>query len=359
MKVLFVCYSHQRDYFLTSHAECINNRGGEANFLILDEGEEGSSRSRKSLVTIPSHLIKLRGAAKALKPDMVISITPKAGLVVAIYGVLFGSNAAHIHWFTGQVWCNFIGFKRWIYKSIDTFICSRSSRTFVDGVGQRDFLLNCGFKERKLIVNGEGSIGGVEDSFFSTLGERKKNTEDSKLRIGVVGRICPDKGIQFILDNFSKSILDEKNAVLHFFGEFDNCPAELICRFNERVISGDFIFHGTIREPDIYANIDILLLASYREGFSNVILEAQAFGVPVLSRNIYAVTTSLVDTKSGFLFNDIKELIGYIEKLSSASVRDEMGAYGNQFAEKNFKRSHVVNLICDAYEDSLGNGQSI
>ena len=54
MKVLFFCYSHQRDYFLTSHAECIKNRGGEANFLILDEGEEGSSRSRQSLITIPS-----------------------------------------------------------------------------------------------------------------------------------------------------------------------------------------------------------------------------------------------------------------------------------------------------------------
>jgi len=356
MKVLFVCYSHQKDYFLTSHAECINNRGGEADFLILDDGEVGSSRSRKSVLTIPLHLMKLRKVAKSLRPDMMISITPKAGLVVAIYGVLFSWPAVHIHWFTGQVWCNFVGFKRWIYQSLDTFISWRSSHTFVDGVGQRDFLLNCGFKERKLIVNGEGSIGGVEDSFFSMLGQSKNNVGDSKLRIGVVGRICPDKGIQFILDNFSKSILDEKNAVLHFFGEFDNCPAELICRFNERVISGDFIFHGTVREPDIYANIDILLLASYREGFSNVILEAQAFGVPVLSRNIYAVTTSLVSTKSGFLFNNFKELISYVEKLSNVSVRDDMGSYGKQFAEKNFKRSHVVNLICDAYEDSLRNG---
>tara|TARA_B110001450_G_scaffold256385_1_gene286683 strand:+ start:20186 stop:21265 length:1080 start_codon:yes stop_codon:yes gene_type:complete len=359
MKALFFCYSHQKDYFLTSHAECIKNRGGEANFLILDEGEEGSSRSRQSLITIPSDLMKLRGAVKSLAPDMVISITSKAGLIVAIYSVLFVSTPAHIHWFTGQVWCNFVGLRHWVYRSIDAFTCSRSSLTFVDGFGQRDFLLNNGFKDKKLIVNGEGSIGGVEDSFFSTFGERKKNVQNSKLRIGVVGRICPDKGIGFILDNLSTSILDEKNVVLHFFGEFDNCPADIICKFNQRVISGDFIFHGSVHEPDIYSNIDVLLLASYREGFSNVILEAQAFGVPVLARNIYAVTTSLVNTKSGFLFSDIKELIFYIEKLSNDSVRDEMGAYGKQFAEKNFKRSHVVSLICDAYEDALGNGKNI
>ena len=96
-----------------------------------------------------------------------------------------------------------------------------------------------------------------------------------------------------------------------------------------------------------------MLLASYREGFSNVILEAQAFGVPVVSRNIYAVTTSLVNTKSGFLFNNFKELISCVDKLSNVSVRDDMGSYGRKFAEKNFKRSHVVNLICDAYEHSL------
>jgi glycosyltransferase involved in cell wall biosynthesis len=353
MKVLFFCYSHQRDYFLISHAECINNRGGEASFLVLDEGEKGSSRSRQSLITIPKDLMKLRSAVKSLTPDLVVSITPKAGFIASLYGVLAVSNLVHIHWFTGQVWCNFVGLKRWIYQTIDAFICSRSTHTFVDGFGQRDFLLNSGFKERKLIVNGQGSIGGVEDSFFSIFRDSKGTAPDNKLRIGIVGRICPDKGIRFILDNLSKSILDNVNAVLHFFGEFDNCPNDIICEFNERIDFGDFIFHGTVPEPDIYSNIDILLLASYREGFSNVILEAQAFGVPVLSRNIYAVTTSLVDTKSGFLFNDIKELIGYIEKLSNKSLRNEMGVYGKKFAEKNFKRSHVVNLICDAYENAL------
>jgi glycosyltransferase involved in cell wall biosynthesis len=350
MRALFICYSHQRDYFLKSHSECINNRGGEANFLILDEREEGSSRSRKSLLTIPLDLIMLRGAVKSLAPDIVISITPKAGLIAAIYGVFFDSTAAHVHWFTGQVWCNFVGLKRWIFRSIDAFICLRSARSFVDGFGQRDFLLNCGFDKGKLIVNGKGSVGGVQDAFFEKIYEGKRNRHDNKLRIGVVGRICRDKGIQFILDNFSKSILDEHNAVLHFFGEFDNCSADVIREFNRRVKLGDFVFHGTVTESEIYPNIDILLLASYREGFSNVVLEAQAFGVPVLSRNIYAVTTSLVNTKSGFLFNDFRELVGYIEELSNVSVREAMGAYGRSFATKNFKRSYVVNLICNAYE---------
>lgn len=355
MIVLFLCYTHQRDYFLAAHAEYINNHDGEAHFLILDEGDEGSSKARKSLVTIPFDLMKLRHAVRSVKPDIVISITPKAGLIAAIHGLLFNATTAHVHWFTGQVWCNFVGLKRWLYKSIDIFISLRSSQTFVDGLGQRDFLLSCGFNKEKLIVNGEGSISGVEDSFFSATRSRKNKIPKERLRIGVVGRICPDKGIQYILDNFSRSILDETGSVLHFFGEFDNCADEVISKFDERVKYGDFIFHGSMHETVIYSNIDILLLASYREGFSNVILEAQAFGVPVLSRNIYAVTTSFVNTKSGFLFDEVEELVGYIHILNDESVRETMGDYGKRFAEKNFKRSFVVKLICDAYRNVIEN----
>ena len=55
------------------------------------------------------------------KPNMIISITPKAGLISSLTSML-SFRLKHIHYFTGQYWTNYRGLKKLFFKLIDQFI---------------------------------------------------------------------------------------------------------------------------------------------------------------------------------------------------------------------------------------------
>ena len=52
---------------------------------------------------------------------------------------------------------------------------------------------------------------------------------------------------------------------------------------------------------NIYAGIDLLVLPSYREGFGNAIIEAEAMGIPVIVSNIPGPQDTMVENETGYL----------------------------------------------------------
>ena len=55
-----------------------------------------------------------------IRPNLSISFTPKIGFIVTC--LIFNKDPYRIHWFTGQIWANYNGFKKVFYKSIDRLI---------------------------------------------------------------------------------------------------------------------------------------------------------------------------------------------------------------------------------------------
>ena len=49
-----------------------------------------------------------------------------------------------------------------------------------------------------------------------------------------------------------------------------------------------------------YNTMDVLLFPTYREGFGNVSIEAQAVEVPVIANNVTGAKDTLVDNFTGF-----------------------------------------------------------
>ena len=67
------------------------------------------------------------------KPNLTISITPKAGLITALSSFI-ARVSYRIHYFTGQTWVTKKGFVRFIYKTEDQIIFNLSYHFLMDRI---------------------------------------------------------------------------------------------------------------------------------------------------------------------------------------------------------------------------------
>jgi hypothetical protein len=80
-------------------------------------------------------LLKLVGVLRKVKPSVVHSITPKAGLLAMMAG--FAARVPHRwHTFTGQVWVTREGIGRSILKALDRIIVLFATAVFADSASQ-------------------------------------------------------------------------------------------------------------------------------------------------------------------------------------------------------------------------------
>lgn len=76
----------------------------------------------------------------------------------------------------------------------------------------------------------------------------------------------------------------------------------------ERDLGGMVVFHGEIEDArELISNSDVLLLTSDYEGTPNVVLEAMASGVPVVSTNVGDAAELIKHGETGFLFDPQRE----------------------------------------------------
>jgi glycosyltransferase involved in cell wall biosynthesis len=138
-------------------------------------------------------------------------------------------------------------------------------------------------------------------------------------------------------------------------------------------------FRGRVPRDEILNNIlpntDIYLLPTYAEAFGYAVLEAMAYGIPVIATNIFAVPEMIEHEKSGYLINvdqfdcenmykgyvvnEIPEnfknyitgkLFEYLTQLiDSSSLRKRIGSNGLNVARMKFSFETRNRLMADIY----------
>ena len=106
----------------------------------------------------------------------------------------------------------------------------------------------------------------------------------------------------------------------------------------------------------LYAGMDLLVLASHREGFPRAPMEAAAFGVPVVATDIRGCRQAVDDGVTGLLVppRDPEALAVGIEKLvTDAELRRLMGAAGRAKAIAEFDQRRCVDITATTYERLL------
>ena len=98
---------------------------------------------------------------------------------------------------------------------------------------------------------------------------------------------------------------------------------------------------------DLYRAMDIFCLPSLREGFPNVVLEAAACGLPVITTTATGCRDS-VRPETGWVScagdpHDLARCL--IAALTNPGARSAMGTAGREWVERDFERRHIQALI--------------
>ncbi len=230
---------------------------------------------------------------RAEKPDMVHSMTPKAGLLCMTAAWMAGVPY-RIHTFTGLIWPTTSGIKRKILMMTDRITCACATHVIPESQGVLNDLKNHGITKKPMHILGYGNVKGVDLSYWKNTKELKVKSEELKVNPAsekiftflFVGRIVGDKGINELVAAFNKLIERKKEK-----GEGRSCRLVLVGWIEDHLdpVSPE-TRHLIEAMPEIeavgpkpvddllsyYASADCFVFPSYREGFPNTVLEAGA-----------------------------------------------------------------------------------
>ncbi|NQE05075.1 D-inositol-3-phosphate glycosyltransferase [ANME-1 cluster archaeon GoMg1] len=172
----------------------------------------------------------------------------------------------------------------------------------------------------------------------------------SDLNIINVGRLSPEKGIQYLIKSL-KYLSPATKLFLVGDGPEKNSLEGLVTRtgLKNRVIFMGKIAHEKL--PKLLNAMDVFVLpAISMEGFSNSMLEAMACGLPVITTPIGAGAEVIKEEIGGVVeTKNPKKLADGIIKCSNLD-----GKKIRAYVEENFSFSVVTNLVYDLYSQLCG-----
>ncbi len=170
--------------------------------------------------------------------------------------------------------------------------------------------------------------------------------EDNGIIISYIGRIMKDKGIDELLEAAKKLKKTHTNVQYRLIGFFDDDYEKTV-----RKAEWDGFITYISQQADIHpwmAESHAIIMPSYHEGMSNVILEAAATGRPVLCSDIPGCREGVDDGKSGLLFKvkSSQAVADAVERFLKMSheERESMGKAGRAKMERCFNRDTVVDM---------------
>ena len=314
----------------------------------------------------PSPIIDLITFLKLLfllvknKPDLTISISPKAGFITALSS--FISRVPYrIHWFTGQAWVTKKGFIRNFYKILDRIIFNLSHHVLVDSHSQRKFLLfnNIISKNRSTVLL-KGSVGGVNIKKFKYKISNRKYLR-KKLNISkdiftflYLGRINKDKGIIELIEAFARVERIYKAARLVLVGPMEDFYINKLIKNYKKVI-----YAGETLTPQKWFSLgDIFCFPSHREGFGSVVIEAGSCNLATLGSNIYGINDAIVENETGFLhkvgsIRDIKKKMLFVIK--NKKMLKKFGLKSRLRVEKDFDENLISEKLLEFIQSIIKN----
>ena len=294
------------------------------------------------------------------KFDIVQYSTPNASLYASI-AAKKAKIPVRLYCQWGMVYLGFDGIKRIIFKLIEKYTCKCSTDIQPDSKGNLDFCRKNGFySEEKSRIVWNGCANGLNTEKFDCSKKeeyrkeirQKYNIIDDVVVLGFLGRVMRDKGFNELMTAFKQLKSKYNNVKLLYVGyneKPDTVDQNLLKYFEEcdDIISTD----GWVDDPQKYlAAMDIFMFPSYREGFGNVVIEAEAMKVPVVVSDIPGPQNGIVDGVTGYLVPP-RTVEGLVEKTSALieneDLRKQFGESGSKFVRESFDSKILINKIIE------------
>ena len=175
-----------------------------------------------------------------------------------------------------------------------------------------------------------------------------KNFKSNICNIGFVGRISPEKNVINLIKAIKIVIDGGENVELLLFGDTRN--VEYLKNVNDTIKECNlekrvFIKGRSNNINNAYKEIDLLCLISDYEGFSNVLSEGLACGLPIITSTIEENIYLVEDQVNGFIVNhkDPQNIAnGIYEYLNlSIELKTQMTKHNRKKAEKIFNNEKI------------------
>jgi glycosyltransferase involved in cell wall biosynthesis len=303
---------------------------------------------------------------RAICPTVTNVSTPKAGLLGG-FAAWLSRVPCRFYTLRGLRFETAKGVRRQLLVYADRLACCFAHRVICVSQSLREKAIASGLTSReKTVVFGSGSSNGVDASRFELTPEMLSRAAQLRLQldippmapvVGFVGRLTRDKGVPELVEAFRRLAYRFPDLRLLLIGRFeDEDPLSIATRkfvqTHPRVICA-----GPVEDPaPYYALMDVLVLPTHREGFPNVVLEAQAAGKPVVAARATGVLDAIVDGETGLLF-PVGEEVAIAEAVarlfSDVALAKKLACAGQKRVKHEFQQEHIWEMLCEEYFRSL------
>jgi glycosyltransferase involved in cell wall biosynthesis len=268
--------------------------------------------------------------------DCILTATPGpmglAGLAIArilklpVYGTYHTAFPQYVRMFTEDTSMEEAAWRymRWFYGQMDA-IYAPSRSTAAD-------LVEHGIDRAKVVVHPRGVDAerfqpGRRNGFFEHMGIARN------FKLLYVGRVSREKGLDVLAEAFRLVHAHRPDARLVVVGD-----GPYLEEMRAQLVGLPAVFTGYLRGQDLveaYAGADLFVFPSATDTFGNVVLEAQASGLPVVVTSAGGPCESMLPGRSGLVVPPGDPAALALAALELALDRDRllrMGAEARRFA---------------------------
>ena len=296
---------------------------------------------------------------RKLKPDLILQYTIKPNIYGTLAAKLAGIPTINNISGLGTVFLNnniSSRIARMLYRISLRF----AYKVFFQNPHDRKlFIDNKLVKERK---SGLLPGSGIDLDKFHPV--ETKKTADSPFVFLLIARMIKDKGVFEFVEAARRLIASQKDlkrgVEFWLLGDLypDNPTAIKTEQIKQWQENDGIKYWGHSDDVTAYINqADCVVLPSYREGLSRVLLEAAALAKPIITTNVPGCKDVVDDGCNGFLckLKDIEDLAKQLRKMLCLSDDDlrEMGKQGRQKIEQKFDEKIVIKQYLEVIKQKI------
>ena len=210
------------------------------------------------------------------------------------------------------------------YKKIDTVIVLENGKVYIlhNAINYDDFKFN--LKVRSKV--------------------RKELNIDEKVVYGHIGRFNIQKNHMFLLDVFNEIYKKNRNSVLLLIGNGE-LKNDILNKINTLKLNDSVFLLGLQDNVSNYLMaMDKFIFPSLFEGMPNVIIEAQASGLPCYISNTITKEANITGLVKYIGLNDSSKEWASIILKDKINLRED---YRKEFIDNNYDIERIANIFSD------------
>lgn len=303
---------------------------------------------------------KVRTALKEIKPDVCLTFTIRP----AIYGNMVTSRLKipTISTITGTgPLFDSKSLSYTIARQLYKWVLKKTRYVFFPNFDDLEAFIHAKYITRQQAKRVPGS--GINYEKFAPMPFTRGN--DGKFIFLYISRLIKDKGIMEYVE--AASILKPQfpQAEFHVIGPLWGGNKKSLTvteqELNNWIAKKWIVYHDKQKDVRPFiADADCVVMPSYREGMSNVLLEAASMARPLIATNVTGCRDIVEDGVNGLLckVKDGKDLAEKMKQMMNISPaqRTEMGKRGREKMIREFDKKIVIQIYLQAI-DEIANGK--